>query len=165
MGAGKSTIGRMLADRLHYRFVDTDRDLMREFGKSISRIFSEDGEEAFRAAEEALLEDLSCQGQIVVSLGGGTLSRPANAELAMDTGLVVYLKAPIEVLYERVIFSRKDRPMLNVPDSEAVFKERFESRRTIYEGAHVTVETHQRQSHQVVEEIIEKMEKLEALSS
>lgn len=163
MGAGKSTIGRQLAAKLNYRFVDTDREIIKGFGKSISRIFSEDGEAAFRQAEVDLLEDLSGQNEVVVSTGGGTLTRPETMEIAKDTGTLIYLFAPVEVLYERVIFSYKDRPMLNVPNSEAVFQERFSQRETFYRQADLVIETHQKTTAQVVEEIHAKLISLKEL--
>jgi shikimate kinase len=157
MGAGKSTIGRQLAIRLNYRFVDTDREIIKGFGKSISRIFSEDGEAAFRQAELDLLDDLSGQNEVVISTGGGTLTRPETLAVAKETGTLIYLFAPVEVLYERVIFSYKERPMLNVPNSETVFQERFLQRETFYRQADFVIETHQKTTAQVVEAIQAKL--------
>jgi shikimate kinase len=158
MGVGKSTIGHHLARRIHYRLIDTDRQLMRQFGKTITHIFKEDGEEAFRAAELALIQELATADKMIISAGGGTLARPDTLPIALASGLVLYLKAPVDVLYERVIFSPKDRPMINVPDAEAAFKARFAEREPFYEQAHWVVNTNVRQPTLVVDDIMARFE-------
>lgn len=155
MGAGKSTIGRILATRLQYRFFDTDRLIISKFQKSVSKIFQQDGEQAFRDTEASILEDLSTQKRLVISTGGGTLTRDALFNLAHESGTIIYLKAPLEVLFERAIFSRKDRPMLNVPNAEQVFRERFEARESFYNRSHLIIETFEKKSEAVVDEIIQ----------
>jgi shikimate kinase len=157
MGAGKSTIGRLLALRLGYRFYDTDRQVMRHFQQSVTRIFQQHGEEAFRKAEEDILKELSERTHVVISTGGGTLTRDHTFQLAQQSGTLIYLQAPIEVLFERAIFSRKDRPMINVPDAEQVFRQRFEQRRHYYEQAHLVVSTHDRRTEAVVDEILDRL--------
>jgi shikimate kinase len=157
MGAGKSTIGHLLADELGYRFFDTDRVIVRRFKKNVSRIFKEEGEAAFRSTEATVLEELAGQSHLVISTGGGTLTRPDLFTLASESGTVIYLKAPVEILFERAIFSRKDRPMLNVPDAELVFRERFQQREAFYNQAHLVVETHGKKTDAVVQEIIERL--------
>ena len=143
MGAGKSTVGRLLAQKLAYRFVDTDQQLVRQFHKPVSKIFEDEGEAVFRQAEADLVRELLGERAVVVSTGGGTLTREETlaAVRSQPDTLLVYLEAPIETLYERVIFSRKERPLLNVPNSETVFRERFEARRGYYEQAHCRVQT------------------------
>ncbi|MBY0402839.1 MAG: shikimate kinase [Cyanobacteria bacterium] len=156
MGAGKSTIGYLLADKMKCRFVDTDRLLVKQFQKPITRIFEEDGEPAFRKAEFDLLKKLVKQQNIVISTGGGTLAQEETFQLAFGSGIVVYLQAPVEVLFERAIFSRKDRPILNVPDTETVFKTKFSEREHYYNQAHLCVSTHQRNTSEVVHEILDR---------
>jgi shikimate kinase len=154
MGAGKSTIGKMLAQRIGYRFYDTDHLVMRGFGKPVSRVFEENGEEAFRKAEMLVLQELAGRTKVVVSTGGGTLVRDETFRLARETGMLIYLRAPVSDLDERVIFSPKDRPVVDVPEDERLFHERFEERRRYYERSDLTVDTINRKPDDVVREII-----------
>lgn len=154
MGAGKSTIGKLLAQRIGYRFYDTDHLVMRGFGKPVSRIFEENGEEEFRKAEILVLQELAGRDRVVVSTGGGTLVRDVTYNLARSTGTLIYLRAPVSDLYERVIFSPKDRPVVDVPDDESLFHQRFEERRQYYERSDITVDTINRKPDEVVREII-----------
>ena len=154
MGAGKSTIGKILAQRIGYRFHDTDYLVMRGFRKPVSRIFQENGEEAFRRAEILVLQELAHRNRVVVSTGGGTLARDDAFNIARASGQLIYLRAPVEDLYERVIFSPKDRPIVDVPDTESVFWARFEQRQPYYERADLTVDTVNRGPDNVVTEII-----------
>ena len=154
MGAGKSTIGKKLAFKLRYRFIDTDKALEKQFKLTMSDIFAQHGEAVFRQEEEALLEKLCRRDRFVVSTGGGTLTRLETFYTAQRAGLLVYLSAPIEVLYERVIYSQKDRPLVNQPNSKDIFFERFTKREPYYRRSDVKIETHDRHSDQVVEEIV-----------
>lgn len=161
MGAGKSTVGRVLAKKLGYAFRDTDRVLTRHFGKSITQVFKEEGEAAFRSAELEVVDMLTKRNKIVISAGGGTLVRDDTFNIAKAHGLLIYLRLPLEDLYERVIFSPKDRPMIDVPDAEKVFKERFAQRQPYYEKSHIIVDTRNRPTGQVVDEIIGRVEAYE----
>ena len=154
MGAGKSTIGKLLAQRIGYRFFDTDHLVVRGFGKPVSRIFEENGEEAFRKAEMLVLKALAGRNRVVISTGGGTLVRDETYNLARGTGMLIYLRAPVGDLYERVIFSPKDRPRVDVPDDETLFHQRFEERRQYYERSDITVDTINRKPDDVVREIM-----------
>ncbi len=157
MGAGKSTIGKLLATALGHRFYDTDQMLVKGFGRSISEIFKQLGEESFRKAETQVVAELCKRQNVVVSTGGGTLVREETMGLALSHGIVVYLKAPVEVLYERVIFSPKDRPILSEPETEHLFRERYDAREQFYSRAPITVFTHDRNRDEVVNEIQQKL--------
>jgi shikimate kinase len=157
MGAGKSTIGKLLAKQIGYRFYDTDHLVMKGFGKPVSRIFAENGEEAFRRAEILVLNELVRRERSVISTGGGTLVRDEAFNIARRSGTLVYLRAPVSSLYERVIFSPKDRPVVDVPDTESIFLQRFEERRHYYEQADITVDTIDRRPADVVQEIMQKL--------
>lgn len=162
MGAGKSTIGRLLAKRIGYRFYDTDHLVMKGFGKPVSQVFQENGEDAFRKAEIMVLQELAKRTKVVISTGGGTLVREETFAIARETGMLIYLRAPVSSLYERVIFSPKDRPLVDVPDQESVFRERFEERRQFYERSDITVDTVDRRPGDVVQEIIGALQLREA---
>lgn len=155
MGAGKSTIGRKLAHALGYRFMDTDKALEKYFRKGMTEIFKEVGETVFRQEEERLIERMGSKENYVIATGGGTLTRTETFFTAQRAGLLVYLKAPVEVLFERAIFSQKDRPLINVPDAEEKFKARFKLREPYYVRADFTVETTNRHSDEVVKDIVE----------
>ncbi len=167
MGAGKSTIGRLLASQLGYRFVDTDKALVQRFEKSISQIFADPslGEDGFREAETRLVQELATETKMVISTGGGTLVRKDTFEPAHTHGTIIYLKAPVEELFERVIFSPKDRPMVNVPNAEEKFQQRFKEREPYYNRSHLIIETGAgRTTEDVVREIMERLNQEEALS-
>lgn len=160
MGAGKSTIGRKLAITMGYRFIDTDKALERQFKCKMSDIFKDIGEAGFRQAEERLIERMTAKSNYIVSTGGGTLTRMETFFTAQRAGLLIYLRAPVEVLYERTIFSQKDRPLLNAPDADQLFKKRFKIREPYYVRADYTVDTHERHSDEVVKDIKQWLESL-----
>ncbi len=101
-GCGKSTVGPLLAARLGWAFVDADALLEARAGKSIARIFADDGEPAFRDLESALLAELAARPDHVVATGGGVVLRPANREILSKRGLAVWLEAPAELVWERI---------------------------------------------------------------
>ena len=113
MGSGKTAIGMRLADRLGVDFIDTDAEIERKQGKSISGIFEDAGEEAFRQMETAELYGLELEGrEAVISLGGGTPMRDANIPVLKRLGSIIYLKAAASVLTERLESESEKRPML-----------------------------------------------------
>jgi shikimate kinase len=141
MGAGKTTLGRALAQRLRREFVDTDRVLVERTGVPVATIFEIEGEDGFRRRESAVLADLAVQEGLVVATGGGAVLSPANRSLMRDNGTVVYLRARIESLWER---TRHDasRPLLATPDPRATLAEILAAREPLYrEAAHVVVDT------------------------
>ncbi len=110
MGAGKSAVGPELARALGLPFVDADRALEAEAGASIPELFEREGEAGFRARERDLVESLAGR-PLVVALGGGALARPEVAERVVATGTVVYLRAGLETLLDR-LGEAEDRPLL-----------------------------------------------------
>jgi shikimate kinase len=101
MGAGKSTVGRLLARRLLWNFLDLDGIIERQEGRSVARIFAESGEEAFRELERAVLRQVVLKPSTVVALGGGTLIDPDSRALCAEKAVVAWLRAPLEVLQAR----------------------------------------------------------------
>jgi shikimate kinase len=101
-GCGKSTAGKLLAEKLHWNFIDADQVLEAREGRSIRAIFSEEGEPYFRDIESEVLLSLSKGSKTVVATGGGVILRPQNREILRDTGFVVWLTAPAEALWERI---------------------------------------------------------------
>ncbi|QEL15846.1 shikimate kinase [Limnoglobus roseus] len=101
-GSGKTTVGRVLADRLGWSFVDADVLLEARAGKTIARIFAEDGEPAFRDLESKILAELAARAQHVIATGGGIILRPANRSLLHDSGLVAWLQVSPGLAWERM---------------------------------------------------------------
>ncbi len=112
MGTGKSAVGRVLAGRMGFRHLDTDAEIERLAGKTIPQIFTEDGEESFRARETALLTALEQADALILSTGGGTPLRAENANLLKRTGTVVWLQVAPEAILARVAHSLHERPLL-----------------------------------------------------
>ena len=154
MGAGKSTVGRILARRLGKRFVDTDHEIEKRNGVTIPVIFEIEGEEGFRRREQEVLADLSQEADLVLSTGGGIVLRPENREILKNDGFAVYLSARPELLAERTRHDRS-RPLLNVADPLARLRELHAVRDPLYrEVAHAVVETGRGAPQQVVQAIV-----------
>jgi len=100
--SGKTTVGRLLASRLSWEFLDADEELVRREGRSIAEIFREDGEPAFRAIERRVLAELCRRERAVLAAGGGAVLDPENVRVMRDRALVVHLDARPEVLWERM---------------------------------------------------------------
>ena len=115
MGAGKTTIGRYLADMLGWRFVDSDHEIELRTGASIPWIFDKEGEDGFRRREAQTILELTAEQNLVMATGGGVVLNPENRRLLHETGWVVYLNVPPMLLYERTRHDR-NRPLLRVPD-------------------------------------------------
>ncbi|HET8801823.1 MAG TPA: shikimate kinase AroK [Marinobacter sp.] len=157
MGAGKSTIGRMLARELGYRFLDTDRIIEDRCGANIPWIFDVEGEDGFRQRETAMLEQLAAEPGTVLATGGGAVMRPENHLLLKQESVVVYLKASIEQQVER---TRKDRnrPLLQNDDPEAVLRKLFAVRDPIYTGlADIIMLTDRKSPRLVVRQLVNRM--------
>lgn len=134
MGAGKSTIGRQLAKRFSWDFLDLDREIENRTGVKVSVIFELEGEQGFRDRETRLLEELANGPQRVLATGGGVVIRPENRTLLRQMGSVIYLDVAPEVLFER---TRRDanRPLLQVPDPLGKLKELHAQRDPLYRDA------------------------------
>ncbi|MDP4153427.1 MAG: shikimate dehydrogenase [Bacillota bacterium] len=133
MGCGKTTVGKVLSKRLGFTFYDLDRKIEKEEGKSITEIFASYGEEYFRALEYKYIQGLAALTNNVISLGGGAILRRDNFEVLTPNGLVVYLKAGTEFLYNN-IKKGKNRPLMKTEDPKKRVIELFEERRPLYEA-------------------------------
>jgi len=106
-GSGKSTIGPLLSDAFSWRFVDLDKQIETQFRKPVPVIFREDGELFFRTAETEILQRLSEGTETVVALGAGTIMNPFNLQLAKESGVLIYLMATPEDIFERIANTEK----------------------------------------------------------
>ena len=161
MGAGKSTVGRILARRLGKRFVDTDHEIEKRNGVTIPVIFEIEGEDGFRRREQEVLADLAQEKDLVLSTGGGIVLKPENREVLRNHGFVVYLNARPELLAERTKHDRT-RPLLNVEDPLTRLRELFAVRDPLYrEVAHAVVETGRGAPQQVVQAILGEISRID----
>lgn len=141
MGAGKTTVGRLLAHALGFEFVDADRELEARSGALIATIFSVEGEEGFRRREAALLDELTQRPRIVLATGGGAVLNADTRRHLKERGLVVYLRASGEEIQRRTRNDRS-RPLLQTKDPRARIEELLAQREPLYaETAHLTFQS------------------------
>lgn len=138
MGAGKSTVGHLLAELLRFRLVDTDKVIEQRTGRRISDIFAQDGEAAFRAHESSLVKELETASDTVISTGGGLVVNPDNLASLQTHSLVACLWASPAVIYERVRY-QAHRPLLQAPDPLAQITELLAARAPFYKQADLLV--------------------------
>ncbi|MCC8137807.1 MAG: shikimate kinase [Clostridiales bacterium] len=157
MGAGKSTVARTLHNEYRMRLIEMDEQIEAQEGRSVSRIFVEDGEAYFRALETKLLLDLANENNTVVSCGGGVPMRGENIAAMRACGRIIYLSAAPETIYGRVKNSHT-RPLLegnmNVEYIEALMKKRLPK---YLEAADLTIETDGKSALQICREILADM--------
>jgi shikimate kinase len=151
MGSGKSSVGRLVARTLGGRFVDTDRLVVDLAGREITEIFATEGEAFFRQQESHALKTLRGKAGLVVATGGGIVTVPDNVAMLKELGLVVWLTASKEIIWDRVSRSRK-RPLLHTADPQATVRDLLAKRNPFYEAAaDVTVDTTHRTHADVAE--------------
>lgn len=131
MGAGKTTIGRALAKRLHKQFFDSDHEIERRTGVSIPTIFEIEGEEGFRRREVSVIAELTALDDVVMATGGGVVLNAENRSRLKASGWVVYLNVPPEQLYERTRHDR-NRPLLQVDDPLGRLRDLYAVRDPLY---------------------------------
>ena len=131
MGAGKTTVGRILANNLNMAFVDTDEEIEQRSGASVSWIFDVEGEAGFRDREEQLVEEITKRKTMVLSTGGGVVLRQKNRQVLSTRGFVVYLRADVEDLLERMRGDKK-RPLLQVEDPRQKIRQIVRERDPLY---------------------------------
>ena len=157
MGAGKSTVGRVLAERLQYEFIDSDHVIEARTGASIPMIFDIEGESGFRDREQSVLDDLTQCPHVILATGGGVVEREENRKHLRTRGFVVYLKSPVESLIQRTRHDR-NRPLLQQADPAKVLRELMIKREPWYiEMADLIIETQQVPVHRVVKQIMDQL--------
>lgn len=160
MGAGKSTIGRLLAKELRLPFKDSDKEIEQRTGADIPWIFDVEGEQGFREREQAVIVELCELDGVVLATGGGAVLRPENRQALRAGGRVVYLHASVEQQLDRTSRDR-NRPLLRTADPGRVLGDLMAIRDPLYrEIADVVVETDERPPRMVVQEILERLQAL-----
>lgn len=153
MGAGKSTIGRLLAADLGLEFRDTDKEIEDRSGVDIAWIFDKEGEEGFRLREAAMIAELSLIQGAVIATGGGAILREDNRRTMINSGRVVYLKTSIDEQVRRTSRDTK-RPLLQNADPEAVLRRLMSERDALYQSvADIVIDTNGRSPKSVAAEI------------
>ncbi len=153
MGAGKTSVGRRLAEKLGIPFVDADHEIEEAAGKSIAEIFSDHGEAYFREGERRVIQRLIGNGTQVLATGGGAFMNDETRARIQEHGISVWLKASLPLLMKRVA-KRQDRPLLKADDPQTVMRNLMEKRYPVYGLADVTVESRDVQHGQMVNDVI-----------
>jgi shikimate kinase len=162
MGAGKTTIGRLLAKELKLNFHDSDQEIEERSGAEISWIFDMEGEAGFRVREEKVIADLTQLNKIVLATGGGVVLSKENRRNLQSHGLVIYLVATVKQQLDRTRRDQK-RPLLQVDDQEGTLRALMEKRDPLYcEIADHIIETNHRSAKAVCNEIAHYLHNIEA---
>lgn len=141
MGAGKSTLGRMLAANLDKTFMDSDRCIEERAGANIPWIFDLEGEDGFRQRETQVLDNLTQRTDLVLATGGGAVIRPENRRMLRSRGVVVYLRTRVDTQLARTA-KDKNRPLLQKTDPKAILAQLLAEREGYYmELADIIVDT------------------------
>ena len=158
MASGKSTLGKQLAQSLQIDFLDIDIEIEKNAGAEISWIFEVEGEEGFREREKKALKRSVEKNNVVISTGGGIVTKKENRDLMIAKGKVVYLKTPIEIQLKRTENDKK-RPLLSQGNKEQTLRVLKEERDPQYEEiADITINHDQQKNRNVViDEIIDKL--------
>lgn len=158
MGAGKSSIGRRLAEKLELPFVDADHEIEAAAGKTIPEIFSDHGEPYFREGERRVIARLLENGAQILATGGGAFMNDETRAAIAAHGVSVWLRADLPLLMKRVM-KRADRPLLKAEDPEAVMRRLMEQRYPTYATADITIDSRDAQHTQMVNDVIRTLAK------
>jgi shikimate kinase len=157
MGAGKTTVGRLLANFLDKKFYDSDREIQKRTGVNIPLIFEIEGEAGFRKRETEMLSELVKTEDIVLATGGGAVLSAENRELLRRSGTVIYLRATIDDLWRRTRHD-KNRPLLQTQDPRTKLTELYTQRDPLYrETAHIIVESGKRSARHLAQLLAQQL--------
>jgi shikimate kinase len=153
MGAGKTTIGKLLAQNLRKNFVDSDEEIQQRTGVTIPHIFDIEGEIGFRQRETSAIQDLVKRDNLVLATGGGAVLSEQSREALCGNGIVVYLKSTVHDLWLRTRHDRT-RPLLQTADPRAKLKELYELRDPLYtQTADLVMPTGKQSVHSLVAQL------------
>lgn len=149
MGTGKSTVGRIVAEKLGRPFIDTDEEIVRRVGMSIPEMFQRQGEQGFRHVERRMCRFLAAQGGYVISTGGGMLVDESNRDVMIASGMVICLTASPEVIMARLSVDKIERPLL-----KGDWRGLLEKRKSAYNAIPYQVDTTDKTPEVIAEEIV-----------
>jgi len=153
MGAGKTSVGRLVADQLRFDYLDTDELIQSRTGRTITDIFARDGEPDFRALEQQVTAELSTRERTLIATGGGLPTNPANLDSLKKHALVVCLWASPEKIWERVK-NQTHRPLLHGPEPQKKIRDLLAAREQFYRQADVLINTDIRSVREVAQQVV-----------
>jgi shikimate kinase len=153
MGAGKTSVGRLVAEQLHFDYLDTDDLIQTHTGRTITDIFAKDGEPAFRKMEAEVVKELATRTNTVIATGGGLPINPDNLARLKTSALVVCLWASPEKIWERVKH-QAHRPLLHDPDPQKKIRDLLAAREPFYRQADVLLNTELRSVREVAQQVV-----------
>lgn len=160
MGAGKTYIGGKLAKLLaHFSYVDTDIEIEKNTNLSIPEIFEQHSEAYFRKLESETIKEFSKNRNQIISVGGGAFKNVKNIDALKENGLIFYLKAPAEELFERIKNednSAQNRPLLSKDFSSKTIKDLLKKREKNYLKAHFVIDTSKKQAYTILDDILKE---------
>lgn len=158
MGAGKTAVGRLLAEKLGKGLMETDKLIEKKAGKSIPDIFNQDGETVFRQLELEVVGEVAGDKNQVIACGGGVVLNRENVDCLKESSVVVYLTAPPEVILQRVLADTSVRPLLRSKDKAETIRRLMRCRKPLYEqAADITIDTSEMNIDEVAEHIIARL--------
>jgi shikimate kinase len=153
MGAGKTTIGKLLAKKLKKTFYDTDHEIEKKLGVKVAVIFELEGEEGFRKRETQMIDELSSKKDIILATGGGAVLSAENRALLKERGKVIYLNAKPQHLAKRMTYD-KDRPLLQQGNILDTLNQLYKDRHPLYLNvASFVVDTGQQKTQTIIHKI------------
>lgn len=159
MGTGKTTVGKIIAEKLKFSFIDIDALIEKAIGMKISEIFSEFGESRFREIETEMVKLITKKNSLVISTGGGVVLREENMYYLKKSGIVFCLTASENTILNRVK-NCKDRPLLLVDNPQERIRELMDRRKPFYEKADFIIDTERISAEEVAEKIIKEYKRL-----
>jgi shikimate kinase len=156
MGAGKTAIGRKVAEALHLPFVDSDHEIEMVSRMTIPELFERYGEPEFRALEQRVIHRILETGPKVLSTGGGAFMNAQTREVIAEHAVSVWLKAGIDVLFARVS-KKQNRPLLKTENPRATLEKLMDERYPVYAEADVTVPTREERKEVIVGEVLDAL--------
>ena len=160
MGAGKTTIGKILAKELGFQFYDSDKEIEKKTGANIPWIFDVEGESGFRERESSVIKELSELKQAVLATGGGAMMRPENRDAVTKSGYVIYLNTSVDQQFHRT-HKDKNRPLLQgQKDAYQVLSDLYELRDPVYHSvADMIIDTDKKTLKNIVKDIVVALNK------